>query len=90
MRLISAPRAFPFRAVESGPSVASIAFNGRAFCKEGGRGHELGEGILPARSVGWGGKFLDLGRLHSSSLKSSYTLKPIMYVSAVSHLHVES
>ena len=76
--------------MESGPSVASIAFNGRAFCKEGGRGHELGEGILPARSVGWSGKILDLGHLQASSLKLSYTLTPIMHVSAVSHLHMES
>ena len=68
----------------------SLSTGARFVRREGGRGHELGEGILPARSVGWGGKILDLGHLKASSLKWSCTLTPIMYASAVSHLHVES
>ena len=95
MRLISAPRAFPFRAPPRWspvrrPSHLSLSTGARFVRREGGRGHERGEGILPARSVGWGGKILDLGRLQASSLKWSYTVTPIMYVSAVSHLHVVS
>ena len=67
----SLPRA---AAMESGPlrpSHLSLSTGARFVRREGGRGHERGEGILPARSVGWGGKILDLGRLQASTLKWS-------------------
>ena len=68
-RLISAPRAFPFRAdvvLDIVPSVASLSgarFRDTDTSERADAGRTLGEGILPARSVGWSGEIVDLGHI---------------------------